>query len=180
MFRIPDYVVSQRTRRAVLSRIARWMAGLGFAMLGLVAGLWSAASARFMVPNVATEPTRRFKAGTPGRYPPGHVEQRYKEEHGVWIVHEKYRGRWQLFALSTACTHLGCITLWQESDRRFKCPCHGSGFYPNGVNFEGPAPRPLPRYAIRLADDGHIEVDRSRTFHQERGQWDDPASYIPG
>ncbi len=178
MFRIPEYVVSRRTRRALLSRIARWAAGLGFAALGLATALWSAATARFMVPNVTAERSRRFKAGPPSRYPPGHVEQRYQEQHGVWIVHGEYRGRRQLFALSTVCTHLGCITIWQENERRFKCPCHGSGFYPNGVNFEGPAPRPLPRYAIRIAEDGQIEVDRSRTFYEELGQWDDPASYI--
>lgn len=180
MFRIPEYAVSRRARRAALSRIARWTPGLGFAALSLVAGLWSAATARFMVPNVVTEPAKRFRAGPPGRYPLGTVELRYKECYGVWIVHAEYQGQPQLFPLSTVCTHLGCITLWQESDRQFKCPCHGSGFTPAGINFEGPAPRPLPRYAIHLADDGQIEVDRSRVFHQELGQWDDPASYIPG
>ncbi|MDY0168898.1 MAG: ubiquinol-cytochrome c reductase iron-sulfur subunit [Thermoguttaceae bacterium] len=178
MFRLPEYALSQRTRRAILGRMARWAAGLGFAVLGLVSALWSVATARFLVPNVTTQPASRFKAGLPSRYPPGHVEQRYREQYGVWIVHGEYQGQQQLFALSTVCTHLGCITMWQESERRLKCPCHGSSFHPNGINFEGPAPRPLPRYAIRIADDGQIEVDRSRTFRQELGQWDDPASYI--
>ena len=46
------------------------------------------------------------------------------------------------------------------------------------MNFEGPAPRPLERYAIRLADDGQLEVDKSRKFMEEVGQWTDPNSYV--
>ena len=34
---------------------------------------------------------------------------------------------------------------WLDGEQKFKCPCHGSGFYMTGVNFEGPAPRPLER-----------------------------------
>lgn len=178
MFRIPQYAVSRRTRRTILNWMARWVAGLGLAILGLVAALWSVAAARFFTPNVTTEPAKRFKAGFPARYPPGYVEQRYRERYGVWIVHGEYRGQRQLYALSTVCTHLGCITIWQEGERRFKCPCHGSVFHADGINVEGPAPRPLPRYAIRIAEDGQIEIDRSRTFRQELGQWDDPASFV--
>jgi cytochrome b6-f complex iron-sulfur subunit len=48
-----------------------------------------------------------------------------------------------------------------------------------GFNTEGPAPRPLERYAIHIADDGRLEVDKSRKFQEELGQWNDPASYIP-
>ena len=80
--------------------------------------------------------------------------------------------------LRTVCTHLGCITVWQENERKFKCPCHGSGFYMDGVNFEGPAPRPLERYAIRVADDGQLEIDRSRIFQEELGQWQELASFV--
>ena len=81
-------------------------------------------------------------------------------------------------ALRTVCTHLGCTPNWLEGEQKFKCPCHGSGFYKDGINFEGPAPRPLERYAIRLADDGQLEVDKSKTFQEEMGQWSDPASFV--
>ena len=110
----------------------------------------------------------------------GRVETRYGEKYGVWVVNGTYQGRQQLYALRTVCTHLGCITTWQENERKFKCPCHGSGFHRDGMNFEGPASRPLERYAISIADDGQLEVDRSRVFHQELGQWDDPACYVEG
>ena len=85
---------------------------------------------------------------------------------------------WSIYALRTVCTHLGCITLWSAAERKFKCPCHGSGFRADGMNFEGPASRPLERYAIRVADDGQLEIDRSRVFHEELGQWNDPDSYV--
>lgn len=170
--------VADRRRRGVLGTILSSAAGLGFAAFGAATGLWTAATARFMMPNVLAEPPSRFKVGFPADYPPGHVETKYKEQYGVWVVHGEYRGKRQMYALSTVCTHLGCITLWQESEQKFKCPCHGSGFYRDGINFEGPAPRPLPRYAIRIADDGQLEVDRGRTFQEELDQWDDPASYV--
>ena len=92
----------------------------------------------------------------------------------------EYNGQQQIFALRTVCTHLGCTPNWLEAEQKFKCPCHGSGFYKDGINFEGPAPRPLERYAIRSADDGQLEVDKSSTFQEEMGQWNDPASFRAG
>ena len=121
--------------------------GLGFTALGLASGLWAAATARFMMPNVVTEPPNRFKVGLPGDYPPGFVETKYKERFGVWVVHGVYRGKRQIYALRTVCTHLGCITIWQPGEQRFKCPCHGSGFYADGHQFRGS--RPAPAGALR-------------------------------
>jgi len=167
-----------RERRGLVRLLFGSMLGLGFAALGACAGLWTAAVARFMMPNVTTEAARRFKAGPVSDYPLGLVQTRFKDAYGVWIVHGTYRGKSQIYALRTVCTHLGCITIWQESEQRFKCPCHGSGFALDGRNVEGPAPRPLERYAIRLADDGQLEVDRSRVFQEEMGQWEDPASFV--
>ncbi|HID23058.1 MAG TPA: Rieske (2Fe-2S) protein, partial [Planctomycetaceae bacterium] len=70
--------------------------------------------------------------------------------------------------------------LWQETEQKFKCPCHGSGFDVSGVNFEGPAPRPLERCGIRIASDGNLEVDKNKRFRHELGQWDSPESYVDG
>ena len=165
-------------RRGVLGMMFGSLAGVGAAALGLTGALWSAATGRFMFPNTLTEPTAKFKVGFPAEYPAGHVETRFKQTHGVWVVAAENRGRRRIFALRTVCTHLGCITIWQENERKFKCPCHGSGFYVDGVNFEGPAPRPLERYAIEISDDGQLQVDKSKTFQQELGQWTDPASYV--
>jgi cytochrome b6-f complex iron-sulfur subunit len=136
------------------------------------------ATARFMMPNVLVEPPSKFKVGPPSDYPPASVATKWTAQYGVWLVHNEFNGKDLIYALQTVCTHLGCTPNWLEGERKFKCPCHGSGFYITGINFEGPAPRPLERMAIRLSEDGAIEVDKSRKFQQELGQWNDPASYV--
>ena len=142
------------------------------------AAAFSLAVARFMMPNVLVEPPSQFKVGSPSDYPAGTVTTKWKSEFGVWIVHTEFRGKSIVYALFSICTHLGCTPNWLEAEQKFKCPCHGSGFYISGVNFEGPAPRPLERTAIRIAPDGMLEVDKSRKFQKELGQWDDPASFV--
>jgi cytochrome b6-f complex iron-sulfur subunit len=133
---------------------------------------------RFLFPNVLSEPPSTFRAGTPSDYDPAKVEDKFKPV-GAWVIKDRNeRGQMTIYALSTTCTHLGCTPNWLEAEKKFKCPCHGSGFKISGVNFEGPAPRPLERYAVRLADDGQILVDKSRKFQKELGQWSDVDSYI--
>jgi cytochrome b6-f complex iron-sulfur subunit len=83
-----------------------------------------------------------------------------------------------IYALRAVCTHLGCTPNWLPNQQVFKCPCHGSGYYKSGINYEGPTPRPLERLAIGLAGDGQIEVDTSRTFRYEKGEWRDPRSVL--
>lgn len=128
---------------------------------------------RFLVPNVVPEEPSQFKAGFPDDYEEGKVVDRYKDKN-TWIV--KSGGK--IYALSTTCTHLGCTPNWLEREQKFKCPCHGSGFYISGINFEGPAPRPLERWGVTIADDGQLLVDKSKKFQEERGEWDNPESYI--
>ena len=82
------------------------------------------------------------------------------------------------YVLSTTCTHLGCTPNYLSAEGKFKCPCHGSGFRVTGINFEGPAPRPLERVRVALAEDGQILVDKSRKFQFELGQWIDPDSFL--
>src|SRR5262245_9087719 len=133
---------------------------------------------RFLFPNVLSEPPSVYKAGGVTDYEEDKVDDKYKE-FGFWVIrHKDDRNRDIIYALSTVCTHLGCNPNWLEADKKFKCPCHGSGFRISGVNFEGPAPRPLERHAIRKTDDGGIIVDKSRKFQKEIGQWDDPDSYV--
>ena len=134
---------------------------------------------RFMFPNVLAEPPSTIKVGEPGKYDPEDVNDRYKAEWGFWIVRStRYNGQDIIYALQSVCTHLGCPPNWLANEQKFKCPCHGSGFYISGINFEGPAPRPLERFKIIRADDGQLVVDKSQKFQQELGQWSDPDSYI--
>jgi len=168
----------QQTRRGILQTACRWAASVGFALLGAAGALWAAAVARFMLPNALCRGRRRLKVGFPRDFPRGSVDGRFCESHGIWIVHGRYAGKWQITALSARCTHLGCMVRWQAEHERFQCPCHGSSFSREGINLTGPAPRPLVRCAIRIAEDGRLEVDPQRTFQEELGQWNDPASYV--
>lgn len=157
----------QVERRRVLSAAgAGWLALAGGAAIG---GL---ATVRFMFPNASEEPDPRIVAGSVGefaRMPVGTVDGRHKKD-GVWLVRLPDR----LVAVSTACTHLGCILNWLPSERKFKCPCHGSGFALDGANTEGPAPRPMDRFGISV-EDGLVVVDRSRRF---LGAKDERGSYL--
>lgn len=149
---------------------------LGFAWAIFAAATVAALSTvlRYMFPNVLFEPKTAFKIGTPDSYEPGKVDTTWEDKYGVWIV----RSPEGIYALSTVCTHLGCKPSWYDAEQKFKCPCHGSGFYKSGINFEGPAPRPLERFAVTLADDGQILVDKSKKFQYEKGEWSNPLSLL--
>jgi cytochrome b6-f complex iron-sulfur subunit len=160
------------TRRSFLSL-------LGWAWVVFTAATMGALTTvlRFFFPNVTFEPPLKFAAGFPDTYnfsQTGVVDERFKDAHRCWIV----RTTEGFYALSTICTHLGCTPNWLQAEQKFKCPCHGSGYYITGVNFEGPAPRPLPRFNITLADDGQIQVDESIEYQQELGQWGLPGSFL--
>jgi len=165
-------------RRSFLQIATGSALAVGFSALSVTGGLFTLGLARYFFPNVLAEPPSSFKVGSKEGFPAGKVETKFVAQYGVWVVNGEYEGQQQIYALQTVCTHLGCTPSWLEAEQKFKCPCHGSGFYKDGINFEGPAPRPLERYAIRIADDGQLEVDKSRRFQEELGQWADPESFV--
>ncbi len=163
-----EEVKQQLNRREFFSYLS--VAWISFT--AAVGGLLSLAF-RFSYPNVNFEPEMEFIAGVPEDYENG-VDERWKNGFGVWI----YKNEGKLVALSNICTHLGCIPNWLPAELKFKCPCHGSGYYSNGINFEGPAPRPLERYKISLNAEGKVTVDKTKIYRYEKGQWDHPDSFI--
>ena len=152
----------------------KWTLPVGWTAFSAATASSLLATTRFMFPNVLFEPPQAFKIGFPGEFNVGEVDVRFKDAFGVWIVRDPDR----FYALISTCTHLGCSPNWLDAENKFKCPCHGSGFYKSGVNFEGPAPRPLERARIVLADDGQILVDKSAKFQQEKGEWENPESFL--
>ncbi|MFK7819384.1 MAG: ubiquinol-cytochrome c reductase iron-sulfur subunit [Planctomycetaceae bacterium] len=167
-------------RRGILAGLVLTPFMAAWGLLGAATGAFTLGVARFMMPNVLVEPPTRFKIGTPADFPPETVITKFKAERGVWLINTaSYNGQQMIYALASICTHLGCTPNWLEGEQKYKCPCHGSGFYKNGINFEGPAPRPLERVGIALAPDGQLEVDKSLKFQQEMGQWEDGASFVP-
>jgi cytochrome b6-f complex iron-sulfur subunit len=159
-------------RRGFIAGLFSWVS-LGWLTFTGSMGAMTLGSLRFAILNVLAEPPSKIKVGYPDSFEDGKVVDRFKDQN-TWIV--RYDGK--IYALSTTCTHLGCTPNWLEREAKFKCPCHGSGFYITGINFEGPAPRPLERWAIGVGDTGEIVVDKSKKFQQERGEWTNPESYI--
>ncbi|MFN3134689.1 MAG: ubiquinol-cytochrome c reductase iron-sulfur subunit [Candidatus Kryptonium sp.] len=155
-------------RRSFLT-LTGWLGFLGFIFTSIIGAI------RYMFPRVLYEPPTAFKAGYPDEYTVGEVSERFKDSQRVWIVREEDG----FYALLAVCTHLGCTPRWLSGENKFKCPCHGSGFRKSGINFEGPAPRPLERVKITLAEDGQILIDKGITYRYEKGEWGKPGSFLP-
>jgi cytochrome b6-f complex iron-sulfur subunit len=145
------------------------LSALGWGSLTIVCATGTISTVRFMYPKVLFEPPAYFNIGFPYQFtttepPDSHgvslVLLKWKKSHRTWIVLENDR----MYAIFAKCTHLGCTPSWYEEERTFKCPCHGSQYYSNGVNFAGPAPRPMDRFKISIAEDGQIVVDTSTLF----------------
>jgi Rieske Fe-S protein len=51
----------------------------------------------------------------------------------------------KIFAVSAVCTHMGCIVGWNNAEKTWDCPCHGSRFNIDGSVIHGPAIKKLDR-----------------------------------
>ncbi len=135
------------SRRDFLS-LAAFGAGI-LGVLGAIAG-----SLRFMKPNVRYEESTKFKIGKPENFPEGTFKK--LDDKKVFI----YSDSDGIFAISSICTHLGCIVYPVEWG--FQCPCHGSKYNEEGKVIGGPAPRPLSWFEISQEVDGTLLVDASK------------------
>jgi len=154
----------QRRRRLVWCGVAAFLAA------------WLLAFFRFFLPRTLFEPSTVFKIGYPTDYGLG-VTEKWLQAYRIWVDRTPDR----LFVIYARCTHLGCTPDWKAAENKFKCPCHGSGYDSEGVNFEGPAPRPMDRAQIALAPDGQILVDTSKLYHWPKGQrseFDDVGAFL--
>jgi cytochrome b6-f complex iron-sulfur subunit len=131
---------------------------------------------RFFFPRTLFEPKTSFRIGYPSDFGFG-VDTKFQAAHRIWVV----RNTEGIFVISAICTHLGCTPDWKASENKFKCPCHGSGYDPEGINFEGPAPRPMDRAHVELDPEGQIVVDLSKVYKWPKGeqsQFGDPGAII--
>ncbi len=159
-----DTTVDQRRRRLVWSGVAAFLLA------------WFLAFFRFFLPRTLFEPNTTFKIGYPTDYALG-VDTKFQQKYRIWVDRTPDR----LFVIYARCTHLGCTPDWKPSENKFKCPCHGSGYDSEGINFEGPAPRPMDRAHIELAPDGQILVDVAKLYSWPKGQpshFDDPGAFL--
>jgi cytochrome b6-f complex iron-sulfur subunit len=131
--------------------------------LGLAALFASAAAALFALggilrlPKAAVlpSPSKRFRVTIPESLAPGDAYLPPRRSVAL------FRDASGVYAVSTVCTHLGCIVRSEKDG--FHCPCHGSRFAPDGSVLRGPAPKPLPWLAVRSEGDGTYVVDEGKT-----------------
>ena len=160
----PDPPVNKMRRRIV------WAAVAGFLTTCFLMFV------RFFLPRSIFEPSTKFRIGFPDDYAIG-VDQKWQQQYRIWV--DKTPDR--LFVIFARCTHLGCTPDWKASENKFKCPCHGSGYDSEGINFEGPAPRPMDRALVDKDAEGQIVVDTGKLFKWpkgERKEFDDPGAFI--
>ena len=131
---------------------------------------------RFFLPRSILEPASTFRIGAPADYALG-VDTKWQQQYRIWVTRTSDR----LFVIYARCTHLGCTPDWKASENKFKCPCHGSGYDSEGINFEGPAPRPMDRAKVNLDAEGQIVVDTGKLFSWPKGEpshFDDDGAFI--
>jgi cytochrome b6-f complex iron-sulfur subunit len=131
---------------------------------------------RFFLPRSILEPSPLFRIGSPNDYALG-VDTKWQQQYRIWVTRTSDR----LFVIYAVCTHLGCTPDWKASENKFKCPCHGSGYDSEGINFEGPAPRPMDRAKVELDAEGQIVVDIGTLYTWPKGEpseFDEKGAYI--
>jgi len=159
-----DNEINRARRRLVWATVAAFLTA------------WLLAFFRFFLPRTLFEPATSFKIGYPEEYGLG-VDTKFQQKYRIWVDRTPDR----IFVIYARCTHLGCTPDWKPSENKFKCPCHGSGYDSEGINFEGPAPRPMDRAHIETAPDGQILVDVSRLYQWPKGQpsqFNDDGAYL--
>jgi len=159
-----DNEINRARRRMVWASVAAFLTA------------WFLAFFRFFLPRTLFEPATSFKIGYPEEYGLG-VDTKWQQKYRIWVDRTPDR----LFVIYARCTHLGCTPDWKPSENKFKCPCHGSGYDSEGINFEGPAPRPMDRAHIEKAPDGQILVDVSKLYQWPKGQpsqFNDDGAYL--
>ena len=128
------------------------LASIGMAVLASIPVIGGAF--RMVKANVRYEESTKFKIGMLEDFRVGSVKK--IDDKKVFIFSDENG----LFAMTTVCTHLGCIVF--KTEWGFQCPCHGSQYNGSGKVIGGPAPRSLAWFEISQDIDGTLVVDASK------------------
>jgi menaquinol-cytochrome c reductase iron-sulfur subunit len=147
----------QFSRRNFMS-IATWaiggLIGLGLGIPGIAYVLGPAKKSDEDQDWIRLGPTSKVELNTPTLFKTTITKQTgwivNEEEISVYILTDNGR---DYIAMTNICTHLGCRVRWISEEEQFFCPCHTAVFDKNGDVAEGPPPRPLDRYEVKIEDD---------------------------
>ncbi len=152
-----DINCTRLKRRTFFGRLLYGAAGIT-GLAGFLTGL------RVLSPNVLYESPKKIKVGMPDEVQEGVTF--FKEAKAFVFKEEKEKGHVRFYAVSAACTHLGCIVQYTPGLEHggknvgFSCGCHGSKYTIDGEVVKGPAPKALAWLNLELAvDDGQLVVD---------------------
>ncbi len=142
-------------RRTFLARIVQFFSTA-------IAGIFALPVLRFLSTSVTPEPSSEW-------YPVANVSDLTEEVSRVAftrVVRDGWMNRmteeyvWvrknpedAVVVYEPHCTHLGCAYAWDAKSGQFVCPCHGGKFDANGTCVDGPPPRSLDRYEVRVESD---------------------------
>ena len=147
----PVEAEEQITRRKLLS----WFTGFGLFGSAIITVF---SNLIFIKPRATNGQPNRFSIGKPEAIPPG--SKIALDQRRICIVRDGNK----VAAISTTCTHLGCIVSLSETG--FACPCHGSRYDQDGNVTGGPAPKPLSWYQVQVAPNGELVVDKDYEISQ--------------
>ena len=63
----------------------------------------------------------------------------------------------KVLAVNAACTHKGCVVVWNSANKEFVCPCHDAKFAADGAVRQGPADKPLQSFPAKI-ENGQVLV----------------------
>jgi len=158
------------------ARVTRrlWFRWVGWGAVLAVLGQWSIGFISFFTPKRLGAFGGTVPAGVASDFKIGDVKVIREGKFYVTRVPEGF------FALYWKCPHLGCTVPWAEGDPamtgppgageqaftdkgRFKCPCHGSIYNRYGQIIQGPAPRPMDLFPLKIDGSGKISVETGPT-----------------
>ncbi|MEW6118154.1 MAG: Rieske 2Fe-2S domain-containing protein [Nitrospirota bacterium] len=126
----------------------------GFTLLAVLFGF---VTLRFLYPAKIKEPELRYYALLPEEELPREgikkAELTYKKNDKTITLRIFLVGHGdRQFALSSSCSHLGCLVSWSYHKNLFICPCHGGTYDIEGNVVSGPPPLPLSRLPLKVQD----------------------------
>ncbi len=149
-----DFPLRELTRRKFFNFLA------GFGAIGVIAMVTYPLLNFLRPPRRSSESASYVEVGTLADIPEGKGRDAIAPD-GEPVIIVNLTGEGKLVALSKRCTHLGCIVQLMENE--LYCPCHGARFNLEGKVITGPAPKPLPKYELKVVGEkiqlgGPLEV----------------------